>query len=182
MFPGLCTKNEVPAALWFAQEFPAGQEIPTGLSHPERIRRWANEQQATQALPEPLQTITPTSTPVLAQRDAASFASKGAGREDDPACGFGGRRCRDCQEACSSCASAGTSARAGPTNSSRLPTGRRRLSRFAPMSGRRRGRRGSPPSIGGHRTNPFQINDLPKTTPETPRRNPREGARLPRGW
>ena len=63
-FPGLDTKDEVPAAIWYATEFPSESEkdIPPHLSYPKSIKAWFNEQQATQSLPEDLQTITPVLT------------------------------------------------------------------------------------------------------------------------
>lgn len=55
LFPGLDASNDVPAAIWFASEFRGAHEkLPVGMSHPKEIRRWWNEQQATQALPEDL--------------------------------------------------------------------------------------------------------------------------------
>ncbi|KQP22900.1 hypothetical protein [Pseudorhodoferax sp. Leaf267] len=56
-FPGICTKNEVPDALWLVQDFPVGQEIPGVLSYPCSIRRWFNEQEAA-ATPDPFDATT----------------------------------------------------------------------------------------------------------------------------
>jgi hypothetical protein len=70
-FPGICTKNDVPAALWFAQDFPHHEEIPAGISHPRNIREWFNEQQAA-ATPDPFE-ATPDheeETPSLSAADA----------------------------------------------------------------------------------------------------------------
>jgi len=44
-FPGICIKNEVPAAIWLVSDFPTRKEIPAGLSYPCSIRKWFNEQQ-----------------------------------------------------------------------------------------------------------------------------------------
>ena len=46
-FPGICVKNEVHAAAWFATEFPGVQEkdIPAGKHNPAEIRRWFNSLQ-----------------------------------------------------------------------------------------------------------------------------------------
>ena len=74
MFPGLCIKNDVPAAIWFASDFPHSEEIPAGMSNPRCIRAWFNEQQTTQALPSDLQEITPESALLLPQRDAERVA------------------------------------------------------------------------------------------------------------
>ncbi len=50
MFPGICTKNEVQDAIWFAEVFGQTDQkmLPPGLSSPRWIRRWFNEQQAAQ--------------------------------------------------------------------------------------------------------------------------------------
>ena len=52
MFPGLGTKNDAAAAVWYAAEFPpvVEKDIPTGMTSPRHIREWFNDQQAAQAL------------------------------------------------------------------------------------------------------------------------------------
>ena len=74
-FPGICTKNEVDAAIWFFQEFPRNEEkfgeLPAGLTYPRNIREWFNEQpKADEAPPFDLETPPVPQPPVLAPRDA----------------------------------------------------------------------------------------------------------------
>lgn len=46
MFPGLDTKNDVPAALWFAENFlTVRKNIPAELTHPKGIRQWFRDAQ-----------------------------------------------------------------------------------------------------------------------------------------
>lgn len=73
MFPGL-HERAASAAMKWAEESETISEIPDDLTHPVAILAWHREQQATQALPEPLQQIAPTSTPKLTQRDAERVA------------------------------------------------------------------------------------------------------------
>jgi hypothetical protein len=67
-FPGL-HQQDASDAIWFAENSNTVLDSCEGLSHPRRIRAAFNEQQATQALPEDLQTVAPTSTPALDQRE-----------------------------------------------------------------------------------------------------------------
>ena len=45
-FPGTDQKNDVPAAIWLATEFPSSKEneVPTALSSPQHVRQWFNAQ------------------------------------------------------------------------------------------------------------------------------------------
>lgn len=43
MFPGIDTRFDVAAAIWFATDFQHHVEIPAGLTHPRNIREWAME-------------------------------------------------------------------------------------------------------------------------------------------
>ena len=73
-FPGIDTKNDVPAALWFASDFPSGKEIPAGMSSPQHIRQWFNEQQDIEASPIDGPEIAVAPAPKFAAlRDATKF-------------------------------------------------------------------------------------------------------------
>jgi len=70
MFPGLSDKT-ASDAIWWATNSGVTPEIPEGLSHPENIRKWFNEQAATQTLPTELQeTPAPEPTVVLPKATA----------------------------------------------------------------------------------------------------------------
>ena len=68
MFPGLHAQDGSDA-MWFAENSNTVLDSCT-LTHPRRIREEHRDHQATQALPEDLQSVAPIATPSLTQRDA----------------------------------------------------------------------------------------------------------------
>lgn len=60
--------------LRFAENSVRLTEIPPDMSHPQWIRRWFSEQDATQGLPPELQEVTPEPSLRLPQRDAERVA------------------------------------------------------------------------------------------------------------
>lgn len=62
-------------AMWFA-DYPVGNAVPAGLTHPKHIRQWDREQVKVAILPADLAEITPekVETVALDQRSAERIA------------------------------------------------------------------------------------------------------------
>lgn len=80
-FPDIDTDNDVPAAIWYAEEFPQVEEksIPKGMSLPRSIREWFDARQPAAAAPwdgdEPAPEVVevPAAKKFKTQRDAEKF-------------------------------------------------------------------------------------------------------------
>ena len=60
-------------ALWYGTNSVVTSDLPDGISHPQNIRQWFNDQQTSQALPPELQTITPETSTVLPKEAAVKI-------------------------------------------------------------------------------------------------------------
>ena len=74
MFPGLTDSHDIADAMWLATNFVTVTENADGLTHPSRIRRAFNEQQAAAALPADAPQINTVTAPKFKEkRDAVKF-------------------------------------------------------------------------------------------------------------
>ena len=78
-FPGL-DERDASDAVWCAENSVTVTDSGCGLTHPSRIRRWFNEQQATKALPPELLTAPPPVPTASLPKESAVKVNKLAHR------------------------------------------------------------------------------------------------------